>query len=117
MFKNKVDTSQEGGLHIDKKTVGLDKQMTFLSTCHLGFALAILLNHHPFLFVPSIFMLSLFARLILRSMPGRTFLIALSAIHPEHTTGMTRGCSGAMCQRSPTITPWCCPVLPFTIGE
>ena len=36
MFKNKVDTSQEGGLHIDLKCWTLDKPMASLSTCHLG---------------------------------------------------------------------------------
>ena len=36
MFKNKVDTSQEGGLHVDAHCWTLDKPMAFLSTCHLG---------------------------------------------------------------------------------
>ena len=36
MFKNRVDTSQEGGLHIDEHCWTLDKPMASLSTCHLG---------------------------------------------------------------------------------
>ena len=39
MFKNKVDTSQEGGLHIDDTFWTLDKPMASLSTCHLGLCL------------------------------------------------------------------------------
>ena len=61
--------------------------------------------------------LYLFFRWILRSTLGRTFPIASLAIHREHTSGMTRGYAGDTCQKSPTITPWCLPVLPSTIGE
>ena len=39
IFKNKVDTSQEGGLHIDEKCWTVDKPMAPLSTCHLGLCL------------------------------------------------------------------------------
>ena len=39
MFKNKVDTSQEGGFHIDEKCWTLDKQMASLSACYLGLCL------------------------------------------------------------------------------
>ena len=46
MFKNKVDTCQEGGLHVDEHCWTLDKPMASLSTCHLGLWLGwqILLN-------------------------------------------------------------------------
>ena len=46
MFKNEVDTSQEGWLHIDEHCWTLDKPMASLSTCHLGLWLGwqILLN-------------------------------------------------------------------------
>ena len=36
MFKNRVDTSQEGGLHVDENCWTLDKPTAFLSTCHLS---------------------------------------------------------------------------------
>ena len=36
MFKNKVDTSQEGGLHVDEHCWTLNKPKASLSTCHLG---------------------------------------------------------------------------------
>ena len=36
MFKNTVDVSQEGGLHVNKYCWNLDKPMASLSTCHLG---------------------------------------------------------------------------------
>ena len=36
VFKNRVDTSQEGGLNIGEHCWTLDKPMTSLSTCHLG---------------------------------------------------------------------------------
>ena len=36
MFKNKVDTSQDDGLHIDEHSWTLDKPMASLSACHLG---------------------------------------------------------------------------------
>ena len=39
MFKNMVDISQEGGLHIDENCWTLDKPMASLSTCHLGLCL------------------------------------------------------------------------------
>ena len=39
MFKNKVDTSQEGGLHIDETFLTLDKPMASLSICNLGMCL------------------------------------------------------------------------------
>ena len=46
MFKNKVDASQEGGLHVDEHCWTLDKPMASLSTCHLclWFGCQILLN-------------------------------------------------------------------------
>ena len=48
MFKNKVDTSQEGGLHVDENCCTLDKPMASLSTCHPGLWLGwqILLKTH-----------------------------------------------------------------------
>ena len=36
MFKNRVDTCQEGGLHVDEQCWTLDKPMASFSTCHLG---------------------------------------------------------------------------------
>ena len=36
MFKNKVDTYQEGGLHVNEHCWTLDKPMASLSTCHMG---------------------------------------------------------------------------------
>ena len=39
MFKNKVDISQEGGLHTNEKYWTIDKPMASLSTCHLGLCL------------------------------------------------------------------------------
>ena len=36
MFKNLLDTSQEGGLHVDEHCWTLDDPMASLSTCHLG---------------------------------------------------------------------------------
>ena len=36
MLKNKVDTSQEDGLHVDENCWTLDKPMASLSTCHLS---------------------------------------------------------------------------------
>ena len=47
IFKNRVDTSQEGGLYVDEHCSTLDKPMASLSTCHLGLWLGwqILLNY------------------------------------------------------------------------
>ena len=64
-----------------------------------------------------VYLCSVFFRLILRFTLGRTSPIVSLAIHPEHIIGTTRDYAGATCQRSPTITPWCCQVLPFTTGE
>ena len=46
MFKNKVGTSEEGGLHVDEHYLTLDKLMASLSTYHLDLWLGwqILLN-------------------------------------------------------------------------
>ena len=48
MFKNRVDTSQEGGLNVDEHCWTLNKSMASLSTCHLGLWLGwqILLKLH-----------------------------------------------------------------------
>ena len=44
MFKNKVNTSQEGGLHVDEHCWILGNPMGSLSTCYLGLGWQILLN-------------------------------------------------------------------------
>ena len=46
MFKNRIDISQEGGLHVDEHYWTLIKPMASLTTCHLALWLGwlILLN-------------------------------------------------------------------------